>query len=63
MARLGGSTRGAACGIGRELDSGGAEITMLDDGWAVVTAGGSLSAQFERTIVVTPDGCEVLTAI
>jgi methionyl aminopeptidase len=35
---------------------------LLDDDWTVVTADGSLSAQFEHTIVVTKTGCEVLTA-
>lgn len=35
---------------------------LLDDDWTVVTADGSLSAQFEHTIVVTKNGCEVLTA-
>ena len=31
------------------------------DKWTVTTADGSLSAQFEHTIVVTKNGCEVLT--
>jgi methionyl aminopeptidase len=35
---------------------------LLDDEWTVVTADGSLSAQFEHTLVVTKTGCEVLTA-
>jgi methionyl aminopeptidase len=35
---------------------------LLDDEWTVITADGSLSAQFEHTIVVTKSGCEVLTA-
>ena len=34
---------------------------MLDDGWTIVTADGSLSAQFEHTVLVGRDGCEVLT--
>lgn len=34
---------------------------LLDDDWTVITADGSLSAQFEHTIVVTKTGCEVLT--
>ena len=32
-----------------------------DDGWTVVTADGSLSAQFEHTILVTSEGHEILT--
>jgi methionyl aminopeptidase len=35
---------------------------LLEDDWTVVTADRSLSAQFEHTIVVTKNGCEVLTA-
>lgn len=31
------------------------------DGWTAVTADGSRSAQFEHTLLVTPDGAEVLT--
>lgn len=31
------------------------------DGWTAVTADGKRSAQFEHTILVTEDGCEVLT--
>jgi methionyl aminopeptidase len=35
---------------------------VLGDGWTAVTADRSLSAQFEHTVLVTPDGVEVLTA-
>lgn len=31
------------------------------DGWTVRTADGSLSAQWEHTVLVTPEGCEILT--
>ena len=34
---------------------------MWDDDWTAVTADLSRSAQFEHTILVTPDGAEVLT--
>lgn len=34
----------------------------LDDGWTAVTSDGSLSAQFEHTLVLTKRGVEVLTA-
>jgi methionyl aminopeptidase len=44
------------------INVGGYEVDVLDDGWTVVTRDGSLSAQFEHTLVVTKDGCEVLTA-
>jgi methionyl aminopeptidase len=38
------------------------ECRVLDDDWTVITADGSLSAQFEHTVLVTQTGCEVLTA-
>ena len=34
---------------------------LWDDGWTAVTADGERSAQFEHTLVVTPDGAEILT--
>jgi methionyl aminopeptidase len=43
------------------INLGGYEVEILDDGWTVVTSDRSLSAQFEHTVVVTKDGCEVLT--
>ncbi|HET9072494.1 MAG TPA: type I methionyl aminopeptidase [Acidimicrobiales bacterium] len=43
------------------VNVGGPETVTLEDGWAVVTADGSLSAHFEHTIAVTDDGPEVLT--
>jgi len=44
------------------INIGGYEVDVLDDGWTVVTRDHSLSAQFEHTLVVTKDGCEVMTA-
>jgi methionyl aminopeptidase len=43
------------------VNMGGPETRLLEDGWSVVTADGSLSAHFEHTIAVTDDGPEVLT--
>ena len=43
------------------VNAGSPETEMLDDGWSVVTADGRLSAHFEHTIAVTPDGPEVFT--
>ena len=34
---------------------------QLADGWTIVTKDHSLSAQWEHTVLVTPDGFEVLT--
>lgn len=35
---------------------------VLDDGWTIVTADGSLSAHFEHTIIITEDGPVIATA-
>ena len=43
------------------VNRGRPEVRLLDDGWTVVTCDGSPSAQFEHTVHVTADGCEVLT--
>lgn len=43
------------------LNFGKKEVDILDDGWTAVTRDGSLSAQFEQTVVVTKDGYESLT--
>ena len=43
------------------INSGKYACEVLDDDWTVVTADRSLSAQFEHTLVVTREGCEVLT--
>jgi methionyl aminopeptidase len=53
---------GMAFTIEPMINLGGPAVRFLDDGWTVETADGSLSAQFEHTLVVTRDGCEVLTA-
>ncbi len=43
------------------LTLGTHEWTMWDDGWTVVTADRSLTAQFEHTLLVTDTGAEILT--
>ncbi len=43
------------------INLGGKELQVLEDKWTAVTKDGSLSAQFEKTIAVTAQGCEVLT--
>ncbi len=43
------------------VNLGGPETRVLPDQWTVVTADGALSAHFEHTIAVTPEGPEVLT--
>ena len=36
-------------------------VKILSDGWTAVTRDRSLSAQFEHSIGVTADGCEIFT--
>jgi len=45
------------------INLGGAAVRVLEDDWTVVTADGSLSAQFEHTVLVTRDGYEILTPL
>lgn len=53
---------GMAFTIEPMITLGRPETRVLSDGWTVVTLDGRWSAQFEHTVVVTPTGCEVLTA-
>jgi methionyl aminopeptidase len=43
------------------INAGKRDIRQLADGWTIVTADHSLSAQWEHTVLVTDDGYEVLT--
>lgn len=52
---------GMAITIEPMIHLGRRQVRFLDEGWTVVTADGSLSAQIEHTLLVTREGCEVLT--
>lgn len=43
------------------LNAGSKACRTLRDRWTVITVDGSWSAQWEHTIAVTSDGCEILT--
>ena len=43
------------------VNAGRPGIRCLADGWTIVTADHSLSAQWEHTVLVTPTGFEILT--
>ncbi len=43
------------------INLGNKELVVLEDGWTAVTKDGSLSAQFEQTLLVTETGVESLT--
>ncbi len=43
------------------INLGGPQVKILEDEWTAVTADGSLSAQWEHTLLVTAGGVEILT--
>jgi methionyl aminopeptidase len=43
------------------VNAGKADVKLLADGWTVLTADGSLSAQWEHMLAVTSNGFEILT--
>ncbi|HXH25569.1 MAG TPA: type I methionyl aminopeptidase [Vicinamibacterales bacterium] len=45
------------------VNAGKPAVKVLADSWTAVTRDGSLSAHFEHTVVVTRDGCEILTLL
>jgi methionyl aminopeptidase len=55
-------TEGLVIAIEPMFNLGGDETEQLEDGWTVVTADGTVSAHWEHTIAITPEGPRVLTA-
>lgn len=55
-------TRGLVLAIEPMFTVGDPATDVLDDAWTVVTADGSLSAHWEHTVALTPEGPWVLTA-
>ena len=43
------------------INIGGPDVKVMPDGWTVLTKDGSLSAHFEHTIVITPEGPQIMT--
>ncbi len=43
------------------INAGSYKVCWLDDGWTVVTKDASLSAHYENTVLITEDGCEILS--
>ena len=54
---------GMALAIEPMVNLGNHRVKTLSDGWTAVTADGSLSAHYENTVVILPDGPEILTLI
>jgi methionyl aminopeptidase len=45
------------------VNAGKFDVKVLPDGWTVVSRDGSLSAHFEHTVVITPDGPKIMTLV
>ena len=43
------------------INAGTYRVSWLDDDWTVVTRDGKLSAHYENTVLITEDGCEILS--
>lgn len=54
---------GMALAIEPMINEGKYQVKSLSDGWTVVTADGKLSAHYENTIAILPDGPEILTLV
>lgn len=52
---------GMVLAIEPQVNLGTRDVRMLADGWTAVTLDGSLSAHYEHTVAITPDGPWVLT--
>jgi methionyl aminopeptidase len=52
---------GMVLAIEPQVNLGSREVVMLSDGWTAITKDGSLSAHYEHTVAVTPDGPWILT--
>ena len=53
--------KGMTLAIEPMLNLGKRDIAILNDDWTIVTLDGSDSAHYEHTVVVTKDGCEIIT--
>ena len=54
-------SEGMTIAIEPMITAGSSEVVMMDDGWTIRTADGSLSAHFEHTVAITADGPRILT--
>ena len=54
-------SEGMTIAIEPMITAGGSDVLVMDDGWTIRTADGSLSAHFEHTVAITADGPRILT--
>lgn len=45
------------------INAGTYRVSWLDDDWTVVTNDGKISAHYENTVLITEEGCEILSLI
>lgn len=45
------------------VNAGTKKVKILSDGWTTITSDRKKSAHFEHTILITDDGCEILTQL
>jgi methionyl aminopeptidase len=45
------------------VNAGAPDVVTREDGWTVVTKDGALSAHFEHTVAVGPDGPDILSLL
>ncbi|GAA0078267.1 type I methionyl aminopeptidase [Clostridium sp. CTA-5] len=55
--------KGMVLAIEPMVNAGTYKVRTLRNGWTVVTVDGSLSAHYENTVAILPDGPEILTLI
>lgn len=53
--------KGMTIAVEPMLNLGTRKIFILDDDWTIITGDNKPSAHFEHTVIVTEDGCEILT--
>lgn len=54
---------GMALAIEPMVNAGRAEVVLQADGWTFVTADHTLSVHYEHTVLIQPDGPEIITAL
>lgn len=54
---------GMALAIEPMLNAGGPDVDLMPDGWTFVTADGTISVHYEHTVLIQPDGPEILTVL
>lgn len=54
-------SEGMTIAIEPMITAGASDVLVMEDGWTIRTQDGSMSAHFEHTVAITPDGPRILT--